>query len=130
MKKMLFAAAIGLLVCSCNADDEMVQDPAQTGNAATVADFELTKPDEIFKEGTYMELVNTSKNAKSYLWDLGDGTTSTQTVPHHMYGKCGSYHVKLTVTDANGKQSTVEKPVDVFCTVPMHRSNPLVYGRH
>lgn len=127
MKKMLFAVGIGLMVMGCNADDELVQDAAQTGGA-TVADFKMINPEEIVKEGSHVNLVNTSQNAKSYLWDLGDGTTSTDAAPHHLYDKCGTYHVKLTVTDAAGEQTTVEKPVDIFCTVPMHRANPMMYS--
>lgn len=128
MKKMLFAMGIGLMLCSCNVDDEVQQD-AQTDTSATVADFKLTNPDELIKEGTYLDLVNTSHNAKSYLWDLGDGTTSTDAAPHHLYPKCGTYTIKLTVTDSNGEQTSVEKPVDIFCTVPRHRANPLMYPR-
>lgn len=129
MKKMLFAAVIGLMVCSCNADDELVQDSAQTEPSAAVAGFKLTNPDAMIKEGTYVNLVNTSQNAKSYIWDLGDGTTSTEPSPHHLYPKCGTYKVTLTVTDQNGNQTSAEESVDVFCTVPSHRANPLIYPR-
>ncbi len=128
MKKMFLATAIGLMVCSCNADDELVQDDAQAGSTAAVAEFKLTKPNEIFLEGTPLEVVNTSKNARSYQWDFGDGTTSEEAVPRHMFPKCGTYKVKLTVTDLNGEQSMVEESVDVFCTVPRHRANPMVYS--
>lgn len=128
MKKMLCAVGIGLALFSCNADDELVQDTAQTGTSTAVADFKLTNPNQLNHEGAYLDLVNTSQNAKSYLWDLGDGTTSTEAAPHHLFPKCGTYNVKLTVTDGNGKQTTVEKPVDIFCTVPRHRANPVVYS--
>ncbi|MFM2136722.1 MAG: hypothetical protein RL021_2122 [Bacteroidota bacterium] len=35
----------------------------------------------------------------SYLWDFGDGTTSTQQYPSHYYSTTGSYVVCLTVND-------------------------------
>jgi len=130
MKKIFFAMGIGLMLCSCNADDELLQEQAQTDSSPTEAGFKLTKPNALFLEGTHLELVNTSKNAKSYLWDFGDGTTSAEAVPYHMFPKCGTYKVKLTVTDLNGDQKSVEESVDVFCTVPMHRANPMVYGRN
>lgn len=38
----------------------------------------------------------------SYLWDFGDGNTSTQAAPNHTYTAAGLYTVSLTVTDANG----------------------------
>lgn len=37
-----------------------------------------------------------SGNAKSYLWDFGDGTTSTEKSPLHIYDKSGTYVVKLS----------------------------------
>lgn len=37
-----------------------------------------------------------SGNAKSYIWDFGDGTTSTEKSPLHIYAKSGYYVVKLT----------------------------------
>ena len=37
-----------------------------------------------------------SGKAKSYLWDFGDGTSSTEKNPLHVYAKSGYYSVKLT----------------------------------
>ena len=36
------------------------------------------------------------------LWDFGDGATSQEPRPTHVFEKTGLYSVKLTVTDANG----------------------------
>jgi PKD repeat protein len=38
----------------------------------------------------------------SYLWDFGDGTTSTEPVVTHVYEKGGEYTVTLTVKDTSG----------------------------
>lgn len=38
---------------------------------------------------------NQSVNAQSYLWDFGDGTTSTATSPTHTYQNMGAYNVVL-----------------------------------
>jgi len=41
----------------------------------------------------------------SYSWDFGDGTSGTGVMPAaHTYSSCGTYIVKLTVTDYWGKQ--------------------------
>lgn len=36
---------------------------------------------------------------KTYLWDFGDGNTSTEENPSHTYELAGSYTVTLTITD-------------------------------
>jgi gliding motility-associated-like protein len=38
----------------------------------------------------------------SYLWDFGDGTTSTQANPSHIYNNTGKYDIKLTITTNGG----------------------------
>jgi len=38
----------------------------------------------------------------TYLWDFGDGETSTEKSPVHIYAAKGEYTVKLTVTDEDG----------------------------
>ncbi|WP_026462490.1 T9SS C-terminal target domain-containing protein [Adhaeribacter aquaticus] len=44
---------------------------------------------------------NTTKGATGYLWDFGDGTTSSEQVPAHQYLKEGTYEVTLTVFFGN-----------------------------
>jgi hypothetical protein len=55
----------------------------------------------------------------SYAWDFGDGTTSTEANPQHVYPSEGVYPVTLTVVGVNGCISTVTQPVFVkelpFC---------------
>jgi len=41
-------------------------------------------------------------DALSYLWNFGDGQTSTEENPTHVYTKTGKYVVTLTVTDKDG----------------------------
>ena len=42
-------------------------------------------------------LTNTSENATSYLWNFGDGTTSTEANPVHTYTSNGAFTIELTV---------------------------------
>lgn len=44
----------------------------------------------------------------TYLWDFGDGTTSTQESPTHNFDS-GTYSVTLTITDAAGSQAQITK---------------------
>lgn len=40
--------------------------------------------------------------ASKYLWNFGDGTTSTAALPSHTYITAGNYTAKVTVTDSTG----------------------------
>ena len=44
-----------------------------------------------------------------YLWQFGDGTTSTEQNPSHIYIRKGLYSVKLTVTNAYGSSSETKE---------------------
>jgi PKD repeat protein len=50
----------------------------------------------------------------TYLWDLGDGTTSTSSSPNHVYGLAGSYTATLTVNDGRGQVSQASAHVTVY----------------
>jgi fibronectin type 3 domain-containing protein len=42
----------------------------------------------------------------SFFWDFGDGSTSSEAQPSHIYNNTGSYTVTLTVTDPAGNSSS------------------------
>lgn len=48
---------------------------------------------------------NLSKNATEWIWDFGDGGTSTENNPVYTYLTSGTYTVKLTATNADGTAS-------------------------
>jgi len=47
-------------------------------------------------------LYNYGSPATNYLWDFGDGTTSTAAYPTHTFPGTAAYNVCLTVSDASG----------------------------
>lgn len=49
----------------------------------------------------------------SWLWDFGDGSTSTQKNPTHTYASSGNFTVSLTVTTAEGCDATITQTVKV-----------------
>ena len=49
---------------------------------------------------------NTSSTAASYLWNFGDGNTSTLQSPSHTYNSPGLYTVSLKITTANSCTNT------------------------
>jgi len=53
--------------------------------------------------------VSNSTGTTTYLWDFGDGTTSTSTNPSHTYTTSGNYNVTLIVTNAAGCTKNIVK---------------------
>ena len=55
---------------------------------------------------------NKSKNAEAYEWDFGDGTTSAEPSPQHIFYTSGNHPVRLKARKGN-KAATTEKTVQV-----------------
>ncbi|MFZ5552160.1 MAG: PKD domain-containing protein [Bacteroidota bacterium] len=53
---------------------------------------------------------DSSINAVSWLWEFGDGTTSTLQNPTHIYTTVPTNPVRLTITDNRGCQAFIVKP--------------------
>src|SRR5262249_61359077 len=51
--------------------------------------------------------------AFSFLWNFGDGTTSTLQTPTHTYSAAGTYTVTLTVTDKDGGSGTITTTANI-----------------
>ncbi|MEA3444130.1 MAG: T9SS type A sorting domain-containing protein, partial [Bacteroidota bacterium] len=69
-----------------------------------------------FQNANTVEFTNTSGNALSYLWDFGDGTTSTEENPVHQYQSIGTFTVSLIAANVCGTDS-FEVDIDILVTV-------------
>jgi hypothetical protein len=61
-----------------------------------------------------------------YLWDFGDGVTSTQSTPSHIYTKADTYQVTVTVSDTRGGEK--ETTFEVVVKEPTTSSNGGIGG--
>ena len=76
------------------------------------AGFAIPNPEGCFP--ILVGMFNQSSPAVSYLWNFGDGETSTLSSPYHLFEEAGSYDVTLIVTDANGCMDTLTVDSAVF----------------
>lgn len=81
-------------------------------NASQEPPIPSPKPQASFKgviDGLKVTFTNESKNANSYLWNFGDGSTSAETSPVHTYAAAGAYKVVLTATNAVGNNTAEQE---------------------
>jgi len=81
--------------------DNPADEPSLPGNKPN-AGFTMTL------NGLTATFANTTVGATSYLWDFGDGQTSTEMNPVHTYAVGGPYTVKLTATNSNGESTATQ----------------------
>lgn len=87
--------------------------PANAFSFEVEIDYEPA-PAEAFQEIEFKAVVKGAE-AKSFLWDMGDGTKYKEQEFTHIYKKGGmSYTITLTVTDAAGKTVTKKMTIDIL----------------
>jgi chitodextrinase len=59
-------------------------------------------PTEVLNNSQVVVFTNFSYDGVSWLWNLGDGSTSSEQSPWHKYESEGTYRVTLTVTSKDG----------------------------
>ena len=90
--------SLTLFLTSCSSDDD-----GASGNFPLTADiFNSVNGKKVAFQGL-------TNSATSWMWDFGDGNTSTEKNPVHVYTEGGYYTAKLTATSDDG--SSVSKEV-------------------
>lgn len=75
-------------------------------NTSPICDFTIS--DSITCDGIIQFYDYSINGPSNYLWDFGDGITSTQKNPEHIYSFNGIYSVKLVVSNSYGFDSIVK----------------------
>ncbi len=68
-------------------------------NLTVATDITIAAAFDVDINSSIVEFTNLSNNGNSYLWDFGDGSSSTEPNPTHVYNSTGTYNVSLTVTN-------------------------------
>ncbi|TFH07256.1 MAG: PKD domain-containing protein [Candidatus Atribacteria bacterium] len=81
----------------------------------TASPHAVTEGDVIhFESSAY----DTDGEIVSWLYDFGDGTTSNEDDPAHVYAEAGVFEVALTVTDNDGAVSVALLAIEIFNAAP------------
>ena len=95
---------VSLIVTSAAGKDTLLIDEYVTTLDIPTTDFEYTTLTEFEYSFT-----NTSLNAESFFWDLGDGSSSILENPIHTYEQPGTYNITLTAMNECGEETHEEE---------------------
>ncbi len=107
---------VTLVASGPGGSDQMSQSVSVTVNpgpiaAATPNSTTVNLPNAI------VSFTNSSSNATSYMWDFGDGNTSTDQNPWNLYGSIGVYDVTLVAANAGCSNDTTHFTINVEDTL-------------
>lgn len=115
----LIAAGFALFVVIGFTAFAMIRDPGGYYDEWAPAD-DIEGPEASYEwasSGLAVEFVDTSTAGdtpiEQWLWDFGDGATSSQPNPTHRFTDAGSWDVTLDITDQDGRTSKAEGTVEI-----------------
>ncbi|MDX9974006.1 MAG: SUMF1/EgtB/PvdO family nonheme iron enzyme [FCB group bacterium] len=104
---LLLMAMCALLTTGCPGNRQTIN--ATFDSSAWIGDNPLTVTFTDHSDVTQSKAAAPA-TITGWQWDFGDGQTSTDQNPVHIYTAPGAYTVSLTVTASNGKTSTLSRP--------------------
>ena len=99
---------LGLISCYDNTYEAFVP---PTGNVNDIQPNTLFTTSAKANDNLSIVFRSYSTDAASYLWDFGDGNTSTEANPDYTYAEGGEYTVTLTTTSSDGLVSEASSTV-------------------
>jgi subtilisin-like proprotein convertase family protein len=92
--------AVTEIIDSNNTSTTLIQLVNQQGSCCTANFYADTTYGQAPFEVQFVD--STIPMANSWLWEFGDGGTSTEQFPIHVYTEAGTYNVTLTTSSSNG----------------------------
>jgi peptidyl-prolyl cis-trans isomerase B (cyclophilin B) len=91
----------------------------------------FTTDQQAYKTPAKVQCTNQSKNTDKYEWNFGDGTTSSEKDPQHLYTKAGTYEIVLNASKKNKtvitkKSITVTEPAETFVEIETTAGNIII----
>jgi gliding motility-associated-like protein len=84
-----------------------------------IADFRVDPICTDLRLPLFNRTINTSPSTLTYLWEFGNGATSTVQNPVYSYPNAGTYTIQLTVSDIHCPQTLSIKKLDVVVDAPV-----------
>ncbi|MEP2280634.1 PKD domain-containing protein [Maribacter sp.] len=94
--------------------DNFTIDIGTAGAVPPSAGFDIVQNEDNFLEYTF---TNSSVEASSYEWDFGDGNTSTEESPTHVYAEAAEYTVTLTAINDSNLSTDLSKSINILAPV-------------
>ncbi len=86
--------------------------------------FETQSPLCVNTNIQFADKSTSTDSIKSWLWDFGDGTTSTLQNPAHLFSKSGTYNVSLSLTSDIGCTDLITKSIIVYDPAQIDFADP------
>lgn len=107
---LLFSAMLTFTLAACTEDYERDNLYPEVKSEFTYTYDQFTRT---------LNFTNNSSGEMTYLWDFGDGTTSTEENPQHQYAADGTYTVTLKVKNVAGTETTSTQTIQAIRVFPL-----------
>jgi len=90
----------------CGSDSSTYVIPLYYTDSSIAASFQTNEI--TYCVGDTVLFTNNSDDVSNYFWDFGNGLTSNEKNPNHIYNEAGNYTIKLTAAEACGATTTAQ----------------------